>query len=323
MKRQLPQNMPYSAVVTSEVEVIDVESFTYINVQSTIDDAARDDTDVEIIEPAMPPKLSPSTSNAMKSCSEEVQILHSNTVNALNAYTHPRFLCALYPFTANPTACRTGNRRHCPKCFCYICQIEVIKCKKWNMHCNANGETSQKLKKPPLTYDEVIDVDEESDRKDSESEYEATSVSENGSSSQSETENEITSESKDGASVEPNITSRKLPKRRGGNNKVRSKRTNNSAYSRTAVSFTDSTGSKHETNLTKTKLKSTKQSIKKGRIQRTPKPKTQSNMSLSVKSSSNSNDKKKSTKTKTQANKQSAKKGTTAAGQKRRKISSS
>ncbi|KAK9673088.1 hypothetical protein RND81_12G145100 [Saponaria officinalis] len=38
---------------------------------------------------------------------------------------HPRHLCFKYPFT------KTSPKRHCSKCYCYVCE-EVAPCKKWN-----------------------------------------------------------------------------------------------------------------------------------------------------------------------------------------------
>jgi hypothetical protein len=264
------------------------------------------------------------------SIGEEVQILHCSTINALNVYTHPRFLCALYPFAAasyknNISRTTTINQLHCAKCFCYICQIEASKCKKWKNHCNANEVTAKKPKQPTWTTQEVIDVDEEDESSDSEGEFENENPSESeegttkSSSSDSEGEYETTSESDDGSSVAPKTTSKKLHKTRVTNNCISNKRTNNSkslkarrsnlpeVMGKTALSAKRNTSSKHETSLAKkkaksskketssrkTKKKSNKSPAKKDSIERiskpkrVPKPNTPSNASPAANVNSN------------------------------------
>jgi hypothetical protein len=313
MKRKKSKRLPNATFGTGEVEVIDVEAVTFFQGQSGNEYVTSDDNEVEIIEATtlLPKSSSLSVGNVMKcNTGEEVEILHCSTVNALNVYTHPRFLCALYPFTATTnsknSASRTtaSNQLHCPKCFCCICQIEVSKCKNWKIHCNAKGVTAKKPKHTPWTTQEVIDVDKEDESSDSEGEYdhETTSESEAGttqSSSGSDGEYETTSDSEDGSSVQPKTTSKKVHKTSGGNNCISSKRTNNSktlkaqtsdspaVMGETALSAKGNSSSKHDTSLTKTKAISNKQEtsstttktksneppVKKDSIERISKPK--------------------------------------------------
>jgi hypothetical protein len=148
-----------------KLKVADVDDRVSFNNKSSINDAA--DTDVEIVETELLSEPSPCSSNI--NCSpDDVQIIKSNLVNALNVYTHPRFLCATYPFTADNDA--HENQMHCPKCFCYKCQIEAGKCKSWLTHCHTHDGTLQKVddlhtNETSATV-EVINVDEGEDEND-------------------------------------------------------------------------------------------------------------------------------------------------------------
>lgn len=123
-----------------------------------------DSTDAEVIIVETPPL---SASSPSSSSSEDVQILNCNTVNALTDYTHPRFLCTRYPYTASNSPAAQSNQNHCPKCFCYICQIEASKCKHWSEHCHAHDGTAQPPDSESEAIVEVIDVDDdEEDEKD-------------------------------------------------------------------------------------------------------------------------------------------------------------
>jgi hypothetical protein len=112
------------------------------------------DAEVEIME--TPPLSASSPSSGSP---EDVQILKCNTVNALTDYTHPRFLCTRYPYTANRAA--PSNQTHCPKCFCYICQIEASKCKKWSKHCHAHNGAARKPDSESEATVEAIEIDDD------------------------------------------------------------------------------------------------------------------------------------------------------------------
>jgi hypothetical protein len=39
-----------------------------------------------------------------------------------------------------PEACVRLNKKHCPNCFCYVCDVEASKCKEWELHCCADDQ---------------------------------------------------------------------------------------------------------------------------------------------------------------------------------------
>jgi len=43
---------------------------------------------------------------------------------------HMRPDCSNFPFQQNP-------RRHCPQCYCYVCDIPAAECRRWKVHCRA------------------------------------------------------------------------------------------------------------------------------------------------------------------------------------------
>ena len=39
-----------------------------------------------------------------------------------------------------PEASVRLNKKHCPNCFCYVCDVEASKCKEWELHCCADDQ---------------------------------------------------------------------------------------------------------------------------------------------------------------------------------------
>lgn len=55
-------------------------------------------------------------------------------VRALIDFAHNRFQCAVHPFSISTAI------SFCPKCFCYICDVECSKCESWPQHACANDK---------------------------------------------------------------------------------------------------------------------------------------------------------------------------------------
>ena len=62
---------------------------------------------------------------------------------------HPRADCPVSPFTPSKTAKRAvrGNDKHCPSCWCFVCEVPVAQCPQWSSrdaktpaHCNAHAK---------------------------------------------------------------------------------------------------------------------------------------------------------------------------------------
>ena len=53
-------------------------------------------------------------------------------VIALSDFPHARNNCAAYKWSEAP-------EKHCPQCFCYVCDEPASKCKQWAAHCVATA----------------------------------------------------------------------------------------------------------------------------------------------------------------------------------------
>ena len=56
---------------------------------------------------------------------------------ALCDFIHPRENCAAVPFTAGQ------EHEHCPKCYCYVCDVPAGNCTEWSEHCKASHKSAE------------------------------------------------------------------------------------------------------------------------------------------------------------------------------------
>ena len=95
----------------------------------------ENDDDCCIIEKPPPPALrtpvmpEPSSSTA----NDEVQCTGRSGVIALSDFPHARNNCAAYKWAEAP-------EKHCPQCFCYVCDTPVAECRRWSSHCHATND---------------------------------------------------------------------------------------------------------------------------------------------------------------------------------------
>ena len=69
-----------------------------------------------------------------------VEVMSSTATNPLLMFPHMRHTCAKHPFVLEGGVDRNYN--HCPKCFCFVCDVLVSECKMWSgvdgQHCDAH-----------------------------------------------------------------------------------------------------------------------------------------------------------------------------------------
>mmetsp|Transcript_27884 Transcript_27884/g.31342 ORF Transcript_27884/g.31342 Transcript_27884/m.31342 type:complete len:299 (-) Transcript_27884:22-918(-) len=68
----------------------------------------------------------------------DIQIIGSTGKNAIADFAHPRGDCVKYPFEIGPK-----SKLYCPKCYCYVCDVLVSECTKWDTHCQAVRSVSK------------------------------------------------------------------------------------------------------------------------------------------------------------------------------------
>jgi hypothetical protein len=101
---------------------------------------------------------------------DDIQIVHSTVTNPLIVYPHLRSVCGVHPYCTDDYE---KNQKHCPKCYCYVCDLKASHCKYWmgsNGHCNAfenqfwfEKKRCKKLEKDNDKNDEIISLDNDSD----------------------------------------------------------------------------------------------------------------------------------------------------------------
>ncbi|KAI0564222.1 hypothetical protein FGB62_29g05 [Gracilaria domingensis] len=104
---------------------------------------------------AAPPTASKRNRRAADESAPQVVALKRG-INPLQDYVHPRFSCTRVPFKPESAA------NFCPKCFCFVCDINAAQCQKWADHCGAidNEEWKRKrrdVRKATRRYDRGVD----------------------------------------------------------------------------------------------------------------------------------------------------------------------
>lgn len=72
-------------------------------------------------------------SNSRVADDDDVEIIGASGANPLVDYPHARFHCGLFPFLVNgaPGDVARTNIEHCPKCYCWVCDVPVDTCCHW------------------------------------------------------------------------------------------------------------------------------------------------------------------------------------------------
>ena len=74
---------------------------------------------------------------------ENIEFVGGNMVVAADM-PHPRESCTRFPFLAAPSeASQALNLRHCPQCYCFVCEAKASECGRWSSHCNATHKNGQ------------------------------------------------------------------------------------------------------------------------------------------------------------------------------------
>ena len=66
---------------------------------------------------------------------DDVQVVGHTGTSALRDLPHARRDCAVHPFDASPP-------KHCPQCYCYVCDKPASSCALWSAHCHATPACS-------------------------------------------------------------------------------------------------------------------------------------------------------------------------------------
>jgi hypothetical protein len=66
---------------------------------------------------------------------KECWIVGQKGFNALSDFPHSREDCVVHPIV-------NDAELHCPKCFCYVCDVLVADCVNWRVHCSARFQDS-------------------------------------------------------------------------------------------------------------------------------------------------------------------------------------
>ena len=71
---------------------------------------------------------------------DEIQIESCNVMNPAVHYAHTRDMCGVHRFDASGKDA-VLNRKHCAKCYCFVCDVEAGQCTEWEEgHCHASSQ---------------------------------------------------------------------------------------------------------------------------------------------------------------------------------------
>ena len=118
-----------------------------------IEEYDESDDEVQIMSP--PPKSQSQSQHSVSSSQQsgaaagatnsdgadddEIQVESCNVMNPTVHYAHTRDMCGVHKFDkAGKDA--DLNRLHCPKCYCFVCDVEADQCSEWDEHCHANSQ---------------------------------------------------------------------------------------------------------------------------------------------------------------------------------------
>jgi len=61
----------------------------------------------------------------------------------MDRFPHPRHACVLHKFPGLDVANRlTLAIRHCPRCYCLLCQVPASDCAFWDLHAFASNDAA-------------------------------------------------------------------------------------------------------------------------------------------------------------------------------------
>ena len=101
--------------------------------------AAVASSDVAVVAPPVAPSTNFAASAPMNDDDDMVVVGSKNAVNL----PHMRCHCTTHLFNhAKPHDLK--HKKSCDMCYCYVCDVKVPECKKWNEHYRASDRGSQK-----------------------------------------------------------------------------------------------------------------------------------------------------------------------------------
>jgi hypothetical protein len=107
---------------------------TYIgSLDSESTEVTESSDEVQLV--AGPPQLVHGIINAADRAFADVEVVQ---VVGTVPLPHARADCQIFPFTPrNHRKANGKNRRICPHCWCFICDIPAPRCRHWERHCDA------------------------------------------------------------------------------------------------------------------------------------------------------------------------------------------
>jgi hypothetical protein len=104
----------------------------------TDDDVVPETCDDDVVIVAVLPRAAERPARVLAQARpSDVEVVGTTGENALEDYPHPREHCVLHVFNVNNAV------RHCPNCFCFVCEDRATSCKQWPRHCRATGKWKQ------------------------------------------------------------------------------------------------------------------------------------------------------------------------------------
>ena len=110
---------------------------------STVAQPQNEEEELAVVAP--PPVQAPTADRFFKSDKSgvhdadedvDVAIVGATGPNALADFPHSRENCVVHPHAQDAA-------RHCPNCYCYVCDVLTSKCPAWQAHCHASHKEAK------------------------------------------------------------------------------------------------------------------------------------------------------------------------------------
>ena len=98
--------------------------------------------------------VSPTVSPALPG-SDDVMVTGSDDPSM--SFAHARHNCRVPGMQFSAQGALMQNMRHCPNCFCFVCDVEASKCQDWGQHCMAD-ESARWMSMRKARKDGVVSV---------------------------------------------------------------------------------------------------------------------------------------------------------------------